>query len=191
MTENEKYLKEAQAKIKAFETEKEPERLRESAMALENIILAKEHETEVRKKLRSDSLTSWLTLLQIFDKHYQPDFNPDDMPEMLVQPPPQADGSVLRPGADPAKIADPKARAEYEKAIAENRAKQENYRMQIQLGRLDDFIPPSAENFITNSFSDADEDQKELREAIDKTIENENRKTRLMTLVKAEKTTNQ
>ena len=183
MTENEKYLKEAQDKIKAFESEREPERLRESAMALENIILTKEFDAKIRKKMRANSLSLWLTLLQILDKNLRSDFDPEDTPDFIVQPSPLPDGTVLRPGTDPAKINDPKSRAEYEKAIAENREKQENYRLQTQLHRLEEKIPPCVEQFIRDSYTSSSDDQKELKEAIDKFIEKPERKTELSKLL--------
>ena len=183
MTENEKFIKEAEEKIEAFKSEKEPERLRESSMALENIVLAKEHNTEIRKKMRSKSLNLWLTLLQILDKNLDPNFDSEDIPMRSIVPPPTSNGAAYPAGADPALIDDPKARAEYEKAIAENRKKTENYRLQIQLGRLNEKIPPRAENFIRNSFNDSMEDQEELRTAIEAKIEKPERKADLLKLL--------
>jgi len=186
MTENEKCLKEARDKIKAFESEREPERLRESAMALENIILAKEFDAKIRKKLRADSLSLWLTLIQILDKNLQPDFNPENTPDLIAQPSPLPDGTVLRPGTDPAKINDPKVKADYEKAIAENREKQENYRMQTQLRRLNEQIPPKAETFIRNFYTSDEADREELKNAIDGIIQKPERKEELLNLLKSQ-----
>jgi len=183
MTENQKYLKETRERIKGFEKELEPERLREAYMALENVSLAKEHVPKTRAQLRTDTLSLWLGLLQILDHHLDPDFNPEDGPEELVQPPPTSGGVVLRPGADPALIDDPTARAEYEKAIAANRAKANNYRLQIHLGRLNERITPRAEEFIRNSYTTAPDDQEELKTAIEKTIEDPRRKARLLELL--------
>ena len=187
MTENEKYLKQAQEFIRAFETEKEPERLSDASRALENIILEKEHDAKIRLKLRSDCLTLWLNLVQIIDRRLDPKFDPEDVPEKLIQPPPLADGSVLRPGADPAKIDDPNLRAEYEKAIAENRAKSANYRIQIQLRRLNESIPPRAAEFIENSYTASDDDQKEVKAAIDRLIEDPARHADFSKLLKSSK----
>ncbi|MEP6901790.1 MAG: hypothetical protein ABJA66_08575 [Actinomycetota bacterium] len=184
MTENEKYLKEAQTRVKEFETEMEAERLREASMALENVNLAQEYDSKTRSRLRKDCLYLWLTLLQLLDQHIDPKFNADDLPTNLVQPPSLSNGVVLRPGADPAKIDDPKLRAEYEKAIAENRAKAENYRLQTQLRRLNESIPPKAEEFIRNSYSSAASDQEELKTAIEKIITKPERKEDLSKLLK-------
>src|SRR5260370_12981561 len=88
MTDNQKYLNEAQTRATEFETELEPERLRESSMALENVVLAKEHDTKTRTQFRANCLSMWLHLLQILDQFLDPNFNPKDVPENLVQPPP-------------------------------------------------------------------------------------------------------
>ena len=183
MTENKKYLKQAQQLINAFESEKEPERLNEASMALENINLIQEYDLPTRHRVRAECLALHLTLLQILDKYIDPNFNPEDVPVMVVQPR-LSDGRVLRPGVDPAKISDPQDRAEYEKAIAENRAKAKNYRLQSELRRLNERLPARAEEFIREAFTSSDEDQKELKSAIDAKIENPARKADLMKLVK-------
>ncbi len=183
MQDNEKYLNAAQARAKEFEAEREPERLREAYMALENVILAQEHDPKTRGQLRTDSLSLWLHLLQLLDRFLDPNFNPEDVPEKLVQPPPTSGGIVLRPGADPALIDDPKVRAEYEKAIAANRAKADHYRLQINLRRLEERIPPRAEAFIRNSYTSAPGDQEELQTAIDGIMKNPQRKARLLKLL--------
>lgn len=183
MTENEKYLKEARARVKDFEDEREPERLREAYMALENIILSQEPDLKERTQLRRDCLYLWLELLQILDKNVDPDFNPENVPARLIQPP-TSQGVVYPPGADPALIDDPKARAEYEKAIAANREEANNYRFQIHLGRLNESIPPRAKAFISNSYISIPNDQEELKTAIDRIIKTPERKGELSKLLK-------
>ncbi len=183
MTENQKYLDDARGRIREFEAGLEPERLREAYMALENVSLAKEHVSKTRARLRTDSLSLWLGLLQILDHHLDPNFNPEDGPEELVQPPRTSDGVVYPPGADPALIRDPRARAEYEKAIAANRAKVENYRLQIHLRRLDERITQRAKEFIRGSYRPASDDQEELKKAIEETIKDPGRKADLLKLL--------
>lgn len=180
MTDNEKLLKEAQARAIAFEAELDPERLRESYLALENVILGQEHNTGARTRLRAAALSMWLRLLQVLDRYLDPGFDPEETPEDLVQPPPIPGGAVLRPGAAPASIGDPQARAEYEEAIAANRAKAQHYRLQIKLRRLDERIYARAEAFIRGSFSFAPEDRQEASAAILKSINNPQRQARLL-----------
>lgn len=185
MTENEKYLKDAQKKVKEFETEAEPERLREAYMALENVVLEQEYDAKIRGRLRHECLQLWLKMVQILDARLDPNFDPEDVPDNLVQPPPTSKGVVYPPGADPAVIDDPAARKEYEKAVAENNAKINNYRMQTYLGRLKDQIPPRAEEFIKNSYTSADADREELKAEIDAIIEKPERKAELLKLIKS------
>src|SRR5207253_830012 len=106
-----------------------------------------------------------------------------DVPTKLVQPPPTSEGVVYPPGADPDLIDDPKAREQYEKAIAANRAKIRNYRMQTYLGRLKEPIPLGAEVFIRHSYTLAASDQMELKTAIDKIIKDPRRKSDLLKLL--------
>jgi hypothetical protein len=183
MQQNQKYLEEAQAHAKKFEAELESERLREAAMALENVLLVQEHDPRTRAQLRTDCLTLWLQLLQLLDRFLDPNFNPEDVPTKLVQPPPTSGGVAYAPGADPALIDDPRARAEYEKAIANNRTKANHYRLQITLRRLEERIPPRAEAFIRNSYTPAPGDQEELKAAIDGIMQNPQRKAGLLKLL--------
>jgi hypothetical protein len=185
MTENQRYLNEAQNRVKEFETEREPERLRESSMALENIVLAQEHDPRIRAELRSNSLSAWLHLLGIVDRFLDPNFKVEDKPESLVQPPSIPGGVVLRPGADPALIPDPKARAQYERAIAANRANADRYGLQIDLLRLNEGLSQRAEAFIRSSYTSAKRDQEELSNSIGEIIKDQKRKARLLELLQA------
>jgi hypothetical protein len=183
MMENQEYLKEAQERAQGFEDTLEPELLSQAYLALENVILGEEDDPKIRGQLRVEALDLWLHLLQFLDHYLDPKFNPDDVPELLVQPPPTSGEVVLRPGADPALIDDPKARAQYEQAIAANKAKTARYGLQTKLRRLDVRITPRAEAFIRNSYTSAPSDQAELKTAIDKWITNPQRKANLVKLL--------
>jgi hypothetical protein len=186
MLDNTKYLNEAQARIKAFDTTMEPERLLEASISLDHVNLSLESGANTRTQLRTACLSLWLNLIQVIDHYLDPSFNPDDVPPQQVEPP-QVPGGTLRSGASPSLVKDPKARAEYEKAIADNRKKAVNYRMQIQLNRLKDRISPRAEAFITNSYTSVLLDQIELKTAIEKIIKSPNRKKELLKLLKPTK----
>lgn len=187
MTGNQKQLKEVAARAKAFETEREPERLREAFLALDDVVLAQEADPEERALLRAAVLGWWLQLLQTLDEHLDPAFDPKDKPQVLVEPPPTSSGAVLRPGADPALIDDPAARAAYEKAIAENRKKAERYRMNVHLGRLNQQVTPRSEVFIRSAYTKSVADQAEVRAAVEKTIENPARKAALLAVLASPK----
>ena len=183
MTGNQEHLKEVEARAKAFETEREPERLREAFLSLEQVVLSQEADPAARALLRAAVLGWWLKLLRTLDEHLDPAFVPKDVPEKVVEPPPTSSGAVLRPGADPALIDDPVARAAYEKAIADNRAKAERYRMNIHLGRLNQQVTPRSEAFLRSEYTKSAADQAEARAAIEKTIEDPARKAALLAIV--------
>lgn len=187
MTGNQKCLNDAQKRIDEFKAELEPERLREAYIALANVDLDQERDPVTRARLRLDTFFSWMRLLQILDGFLDPKFDPGDVPAMLVQPPPTKDGVLYAPGADPTLIDDPKARSEYEKAIAENTTKAEHYRMQVHLRRLDERITPRVETFIRDSYASTPSDQQELRMAIEQTITAPARKSAVLRLLVQEK----
>lgn len=183
MTQNEKFLKDAEKHVKEFESEFEVERLREAYMALENVELAQEQDSKVRDQSRKECLYLWLEIVELLDHHLDPKFDPEDVPENLVQPPPTSTGIVYPPGADPKVIDNYEARAEYEKAIIANNAKISSYRLQTQLSRLDEPITRRAEAFIRHSYTSAPGDQAELRTAIDMVIKDRQRKKNLLKLL--------
>jgi len=183
MTRNEKYLEEARGRAKAFEVEQEPERLREAYLALENVALETEHDPKIRTRMRSECLVEWLSLLQLLDRFLDPNFDPREVPSKLVQPPPTKSGVMYPPGADPALIDDPKARAEYEKAVQANRARIERYRVQVHLNRLKEDLPQRAIAFIRSSYTSSQRDQEEVRNAVNKIIKNPGRKAGLLDLL--------
>jgi hypothetical protein len=183
MTDNDQHLMEAEALEKKFQVEMEAERLREAFGALENVRLELASDPAVRARLRAATLHSWLHLVRTLDHHLDPDFDPSAVPEMRVQPPPTSDGRVLRPGADPASIEDPKARANYEQAIADNRARAERYRLQVHLRRLDERVTPRVEAFIRGAYTQSALDLQELRAAIDQVIDGPHRRAELTKLL--------
>ncbi len=180
-THNQEQLKAASVYAKKFEKTQETEFLKESSRALENVVLDLENNLKDRKNIRKKTLCQWLRLLNLIDCFIYPDFNADDVLELLVQPPPSSElgGVVLRPGADPSQIDDPKARAEYKKAIADNKNKTVYYTFQIKLHRLDKDITFLSEKFIHDHYTLALEDQEELKKAIKKTIKNAKRKAKM------------
>ncbi|MDD5033745.1 MAG: hypothetical protein PHE55_03225 [Methylococcaceae bacterium] len=179
-TDNEKSLVETQTHIKEFEAEMEPERLREAYQALENVILLQESDPKSRAQLRTTTLSLWLRLIQLLERFSDPRFDVKDVPVLGVQPPPTPGGVVYPPGADPALIEDPVARAEYEKAITTNRAKTEQYRLQVHLHRLDEPITQRAEAFIRDAYTFTPSDREEAKAAILKTIKNPQRQAGLL-----------
>lgn len=184
MTDNEKHLKAAADLIKAFESEREPERLREASMELENIDLRRVHDAKIRHSLRSSCLELWLIILKTIDKNLDISFDPKDIPQMNITPPPLKDGTRLPPGAAPLSIDDPAARKDYEKAVTDNRAKQVNYLLQTELRELDEIIPGKVNSFIDGAYTSSD--NAEVKTLIDRIIENDSRKERLYQSIKSQ-----
>ncbi len=87
---------------------------------------------------------------------------------------------MYSPGVDPDVIDNPKARADYEKALAARQPRADEYRLQIKLRRLDEDIPERAEAFIRKNYSSDSLDQEIVRTAIDKIIKNPERKAKLL-----------
>lgn len=144
-----------------------------------------DRERAARATRRAATLHSWLRLLRALDYHLDPGFDPRAVPEKRVGPPPTSGGGALRPGADPASIEDPKARAEYEQAIADNRAKAERYRLQVHLHRLDERVTPRVEAFIRGAYTQSALDQQELRAAMDQMVDAPHRRAELAKLLSA------
>ncbi len=170
--ENRELLSEAEAKFAAFDKESEPERLREAGDCLAAVVLA----AETTPAMRLATLAKWLQLLQIVDSRLDPKFDPEDVPASTAMPP----GNLgLAPGVDPAAIADPKLRAEYEREIAATRKKAVDYRMQSGLHDLDARLTPRVEAFLRDNFLWTIEDRAAAIAAIEKTIVNSDRKQAL------------
>ncbi|PYS89486.1 MAG: hypothetical protein DMF62_07105 [Acidobacteria bacterium] len=180
-TENEKRLKRAEELIGSYSSEREPESLREASIELENVDLRKVHDRSVRIKQREQCLDLWLRLVQTIETNLDPTFDPTDVRPLNVAPPPLKNGTKLWPGADPALIDDPKAREEYEKAIKENREKQEKALIQPQLQELDPQVMQKTAKFVRNNYPD--EERAGAKATIEKTIENEARRSRLYKLI--------
>ena len=106
-------------------------------------------------------------MLKVLDQSIDRNFDADDVPSLTVEPPPSPDGSTLRPGVDPAKIEDPKARAEYKAAIAANNEKAINYSLQTKLLRLNTRITSLVEAFVLGNYTRSPVDQEELHSIIE------------------------
>jgi hypothetical protein len=169
----------ASALVAEFEKEKEPAKLQEAADLLVEVDLAKEAEGLKRLALRRETLQAWLAVLASIDQNLDPHFNPNDAPSVSVTPPPSG-GAQLPPGADPSKIADPKARQQYEAAIKANKEKAERHRLQTLLRRLDEKLTPKVERFIRLSYTTVAGDQRELNDTVKKLIQNPQRASALV-----------
>ena len=185
MSDSRNNFSEARKLVRDFETENEPERLREASSALINVRLEREYDSNERHQLRSECLYLWLTILNMIDVRIDPSFDPADVPPKNIEPP-SSDDEAFRPGVEPAKIADPKIRADYEKAVDENRSKQINYRIQVKLRRLDERVSPMAEEFVRRSYTTSENDRSTVGSAIEAVIKSSFRKDRLNKLLESD-----
>lgn len=182
MPDNQASLRKAHTRIQEFEAKPEAERLREASLALSDVNLLQEQDVRIRSQVREDCLWGWLRLVDLVDRSIDPKFDPKDLPETTVQPPPTSKGVVYPPGADPALIDDPGARAEYEKARNAGRIKAERYRLQTELRRVSERIADLTSAFIRKNYSADNHDQQELKSAIEEIIKLPERKAELLKL---------
>lgn len=184
MNDGQEYLDEARAHTAEFEQSRDPASLSEAFLELENAG-AVAIGNGVPVTFRREVLVQWLGLLRLLDESIDPDFDPDDMPGLTVDPPRSADGVAHRPGVAPARIKDPDARARYEAAIEANQEKARYYAAQTDLRRLDERMTSRIEAFIKRAYTDSPEDQTELRTALDAVLGGSERATHLGRLIRA------
>jgi hypothetical protein len=179
MENHSKLLKEALAHAKQFEATSDAEQLRQAYQTLENVSLPQEP-GQARNALRVDCLSLWLQLLALLDDRLDPQFDQNDTPDLKVQPPETSNGTLHPPGADPALIDDPIARAAYEKAIRDNNAKIAAYTLQVQLHRLNERVASRAKAFIRNAYTFAPSDREEVKAHVIKIIKLQARQAELL-----------
>lgn len=156
-----KGLKEANEQLAEFEKTKEPNLLQSAVEAMEDLDFAALVKASSRSEARQQATRMWLEVLATIDRNLDPHFNPDDLPERGVIPPP-SDDVQLPPGADPKAIKDPVARAEYEAALKANHEKHVQYRLQTKLRRLNPHATADVENFLPRYYTTSTADQEEL-----------------------------
>lgn len=178
------FIAQASAALAAFEQQKEPQRIQDAGDRLREVRLADESDPQKQRVLRKDTLVLWLSLFAAIDGSLDPQFDPKDVPQVRVQPP-RSDGVVFPPGVDPSLLKDPAARSEYERIIAENDKKAEQYSLQIKLRRLDERLWPKLEAFVRTAYSTSTEpdDQREVLDVLQAIIKNPQRADRLRKLI--------
>jgi hypothetical protein len=112
---------------------------------------------------RREKTVLWLHAWQRLEREIDPGFDPNDRRNrgvLRVSPP---DETGLRPGSPPEAIKDPKLRAEYEKAIAENEAKRRRNNQQLPLHWEQKPFVEHAEKAVIKMYSQPPYDTEELR----------------------------
>jgi len=190
---NHEFLAAARDLVAKFEQDPARELLSEAHEALEEIDLGHEHATD-RQVMRLETLHAWLHLLDVLDRSIDQNFDPNDRPRRFV-PSPTFPGGIEPKGGvvDPASISDPKVRADYEKAIAANKARTTRYYLQYEvrtLAGIDSAIDPrysvpvEAKGFIRHWYGASTADKTELIDAINTEISTSKRRADLLKLIK-------
>ncbi len=163
---------------------------------------------EVWSARRKEKIDIWLHPLKRLEKEIETNYDPTDPKNQgfLNVPPPvylmnkadtknrdQAGGSdpTRKPedienfvsGMAPEGIKDPKVRAAYEAAIAENQRKMEKNNEQIMLRRIEEHFAPRAEKYITAIYLRPPYNLPELYQKLDEFITNKERKARILNAV--------
>lgn len=94
-----------------------------------------------------DKLAAWLAIFDILDSELAADFNPAEVPQMTVAPPPE---SGLPAGVAPDSIKDPAMRKKYKEALSSNGIKNQRYRYQYALLQEAERAEAEVEDYITS-----------------------------------------
>ncbi len=100
------------------------------------------------QSLAKDKLSLWFAIFNALDAEIAIDFNPDEVPELTVEPPPE---SGLPAGVSPASIKDPTVRKAYENALTANGLKNQRYRYQYALSQENLRAESEVEKFIASA----------------------------------------
>ncbi len=151
----------ARSQLEEFEKTKDVTNLENAIRAAEQIDISKLTEVQKEAQLRHRTVKLWLGILAAIDRSLDPKFDPNDLPEESITPPPS--GAIEYPSAiDPSAIRDPVVRAQYEKALKENSQKAEHYRLQTKLRRLNPHATVDVDRFLTNYYTDSAADHADL-----------------------------
>jgi hypothetical protein len=145
--------------LAAFEKTKNVKDLQLSLESAEGLAVvgAGDERVEARRKIAK----LWLDILASIDRNLDHNFDPNNPPPERVTPP--SSGAVSYPtGIDPKSISDPAARAQYEAALAENRRKTAQYRLQVKLRRIDPTAARYSDRFFSTQFTSAPQDEREF-----------------------------
>jgi hypothetical protein len=130
--------------------------------------------------VRDKKLQRLLSIFNHIEAKRDPRFDPNDLPLMNPDPPPE---SGLIPGVAPEAIRDPALRAAYEKQIAAAKAKAKAYGFQMKLNDAQRECTEMFEDFVTEQFPKSSE--RELATLIDSTVHSKALATSLKARVSA------
>jgi hypothetical protein len=102
------------------------------------------------QNLRREKARLWLETWRLLSETQDPNFDFQDVPTINVAPPP---GAGVPAGGSPSDIKDPRLRAEYEGAIALNRAKIKRFNEQHFVRMTADKFYEHAQRYLVNAYS--------------------------------------
>lgn len=146
---------------------------------IDSFPLAMKKDPEWRNWRRA-KLELWLKAIDLIDRTKDPAFNPEDVPQLNVAPPP---GSTISAGASPGAIQDPRLRHEYEQAIKRNAEKAERYNLQDGLRKLDSLWTESIRVYIVGQYNAEPQDVSEIRTLIDEQVSTDPRKEQIRNFI--------
>jgi hypothetical protein len=173
-------IEQAKSAVEDFEKTKAIERLEEAIRSLESLDLHAPEGAAQKLAERRKAVAAWLSALSVIDRSLDPGFDPQDVPESNLTPPPTSSGVRYPSGVDPKAIPDPAARAQYQEALARNREKADRYRFQDKLRRLESRASSDIDEFVRRFYTTAPADQNELKEIVEAAPVSPERKKKLM-----------
>ena len=138
------------------------------------------------KTLRKQKAELWLAARRRVEAAVDPAFNMDDSTFLNV---PAPLGSGVPSGASPESIRDPKLRAEYERAIAENSAKVRRFNDQYWLKRNAPNFYKNVERYLVNAYSRPPSDSAELERLLAQYIDDNGERARILDQVRKRRPT--
>ncbi len=132
---------------------------------------------EAWNDLRSQKAQFWLEAWRRVTQATDPKFDPDDRPLLNVLPPLS---TGLPAGASPAGIKDPRLRTEYEKTIAQNNAKAQQYSEQSWLRRNGPSVYEGMKHYLVIAYSRPPSNLSELQRLLSEYIEDASVRDRLL-----------
>lgn len=169
-------------RLKVFQQTNNFEALSDAVELVESLNASVKQASDERHRIRAEKLKLWFVILNHIDAKLAPDFDPENVPELSVTPPPE---TGLPAGVDPGSITNPRLKAKYEEAIKANQKKAEDYRLQKYLRRHEHDIEEQTEAYISTAYSIAEVDVKEVFLSIAEHVTAPRRKAKFEKFVKA------
>jgi hypothetical protein len=119
--------------LRAFEDEREPERMQEALQLLEKTAQSVPPECNTPEEV----FAAWLLFFETIERYKDPEWDPDNVPTTGTPPPDTEDGIAYPSHVDPDAIHDPVAKAQYKAMLESDKNDAEYYRMQLLLRRIE------------------------------------------------------